>query len=109
MKGKHVWVAVATVVGLFAVGAASAADPRTGDRTDNGAYTRDDAYVTSAVKDQLSRQGDMDNLPISVTTTDGVVSLSGYVGTIDQMARVVIGAAGVDGVQRVENRLNMIL
>ncbi len=109
MKEKHVWVAVATAAGLFAVGAASAADLRTGDRTDNGTYTRDDAYVTLAVKDQLSRQGDMDNLPIAVSTSNGVVTLAGYTGTIDQMARVVVGAAGVDGVQRVENRLNMIL
>ncbi|HEY4211979.1 MAG TPA: BON domain-containing protein [Steroidobacteraceae bacterium] len=109
MKGKHVLLIAATAAGLFAAGAASAGDVRTADRAQEGVYRQDDASVTAAVKDRLSRQGDMDNLPIAVTTNDGVVSISGYVGTIDQMARVVVGAAGVDGVERVDNQLNMIL
>jgi hyperosmotically inducible protein len=68
-----------------------------------------DDYLTTEVKAVLARQSATAELPISVTTIDGVVTVSGWVGTINQMARAVVGAAGVEGVVKVKNELRMIL
>ncbi|HYP68357.1 MAG TPA: BON domain-containing protein [Thiobacillaceae bacterium] len=64
-----------------------------------------DAWITTKVKSKLLAEHFLTGLEIKVSTHDGVVQLSGYVKTAEQVSMAEKLAAGTDGVKRVQNDL----
>lgn len=69
-----------------------------------GAYF-DDGWITTKVKASLVKDNLMNGLDIKVTTRNGVVQLSGFVESTEQVARAVKIASGIEGVKQLENNL----
>jgi len=65
----------------------------------------DDSTVTAKIKAELFKDVGMKGLEISVETHKGLVILSGFVETDQQIHRAVEIASGVRGVQSVKNSL----
>jgi osmotically-inducible protein OsmY len=63
----------------------------------------DDLFVNSAVKGALLREPLVGHAGIHVSTSRGVVQLSGFVASRQVMARAVAVARAVDGVRTVRN------
>jgi hypothetical protein len=63
----------------------------------------DDCFVNAAVKAALLRATDLAHAGIHVSTSRGVVQLSGFVENRAVMARAVTLARAVDGVKSVRN------
>lgn len=68
---------------------------------------RNDAAVTSQVKTALLGQKNLDALDINVATRDGVVHLSGFVGSSAQITQAIEVARSVKGVREVKNDLRL--
>ncbi len=66
-----------------------------------------DASLTAAVKAKLIADPEVKALKVDVSTTDGVVTLSGRVDTATERATAGRVAAGTAGVQRVVNALQV--
>jgi hyperosmotically inducible protein len=64
-----------------------------------------DSVITSKVKASLLKDEGMKSLKVSVKTNHGVVLLSGFVETEDQIQQAGKIAAEIEGVQSVENSL----
>ncbi|SDW21783.1 BON domain-containing protein [Thiocapsa roseopersicina] len=69
-----------------------------------GAYI-DDAAITAKIKADFLADPVLEVLQISVTTTDGVVTLSGEVDSQASIDRSLVIAGGVENVQSVRNEL----
>lgn len=65
----------------------------------------DDALITSKVKAALLTTAKLESGGIQVETTAGRVILSGSVATREDVATAATVARGIDGVNRVDNRL----
>src|SRR3954469_2011726 len=63
----------------------------------------DDAFVNAAVKSALQRAPDIGHAGIHVSTSRGVVQLSGFVTSREVMLRAVEVARSVTGVRSVRN------
>jgi len=63
----------------------------------------DDLFVNAAVKGALLREPLVGHAGIHVSTSRGVVQLSGFVASRQVMARAVAVARAVDGVRTVRN------
>ena len=63
----------------------------------------DDAWITTKVKGTLLKDEILSGLQIQVDTHNGIVQLSGWVNTQDQVDRAASLAKDVKGVRRVEN------
>jgi hyperosmotically inducible periplasmic protein len=70
-----------------------------------GASANDDAALAMRVKSALSADPNLRPLPVSVATYRGMVQLSGYVNSEDQIQRALALARAVPGVQSVNNDL----
>ncbi|MEA9392910.1 molecular chaperone OsmY [Acerihabitans sp. TG2] len=83
----------------------------TGAKVDNTMKTAanymDDSAVTAKVKSALIGDKSIDGNDISVVTTKGVVTLSGFVSTQDQAKRAVAASKTVDGVKSVSDKLRV--
>lgn len=66
-----------------------------------------DWQLTVKVKEAILANGELSpsNRFVSVTTTDGVVTLTGNVSTVDQINEIVKTAEGVSGVKKVINQM----
>lgn len=64
-----------------------------------------DSVITSKVKASLLKDEGMKSLKVSVKTHGGVVLLSGFVDSEDQIKQAEKIAAGIDGVKSVKNSL----
>lgn len=64
-----------------------------------------DSVITSKVKGSLLKDEGLKSLKVSVKTNHGVVLLSGFVETEDQIAQAGKIAADIEGVKSVENSL----
>lgn len=64
-----------------------------------------DSYITSKVKAALLKDEGMKSMKVSVKTEGGVVQLSGFVDSEDQIKQAGKIAAGVNGVKSVKNSL----
>lgn len=67
----------------------------------------DDSATTAKVKTALMRAQDVPWTAINVETYRGVVSLSGFVNTDDEVQRALTAARTVDGVKSVKNDLHV--
>ena len=64
-----------------------------------------DSWITSKVKASLLKDEGMKSLKVSVKTHNGVVLLSGFVDSQDQIKQAEKIAAGIAGVKSVKNSL----
>jgi len=109
MKSKSLWrgmkwLALATVVGL----SACASDSRTGSGS-AGPVSRageviDDSMITAKVKSAFVADKDVSAMDISVSTNNGVVSLSGK-GSAEEARKAAQIASNVSGVKSVQNNI----
>ncbi len=67
----------------------------------------DDTFVNAAVKSALLRAPDVGHAGIHVSTSRGVVQLSGFVASRDVMVRAVETARSVTGVRSVRNDMRL--
>ena len=67
----------------------------------------DDSLITGQVKAALMDAADVSSLQINVETRDGVTQLAGFVSSAAMKARAEKVAAGVAGVKRVDNALQV--
>jgi hyperosmotically inducible protein len=66
-----------------------------------------DARITTTIKAKMVADPDLSALSISVSTTDGRVTLSGAVSSPEKIAEAIKLAMGVDGVQEVVSTLQV--
>jgi osmotically-inducible protein OsmY len=66
-----------------------------------------DTAITQAVKDKLLLRPEASTESIGVDTHEGVVTLSGTVKSLEVKAQVIQAARGIEGVQRVEDKLSV--
>lgn len=66
-----------------------------------------DARITTTIKAKLVADPDLSALSISVSTTDGRVTLSGSVSSPEKIAKAIRLAMGVDGVQEVVSTIQV--
>jgi hyperosmotically inducible protein len=69
---------------------------------DQSAQPGSDGWITTKVKSELMATKDIPSTKISVTTTNGVVMLSGVVDNKAQMQKAISAAKGVKGVHSVD-------
>jgi len=86
-------------------GVAFAADPpsTTSASRDEAARVGSDAWITSEVRSGLSGSTDIRPTRISVSTTDGVVTLAGMLDSKAQVEKSIAVAKSVQGVRRVDS------
>ena len=95
---------VMDVVDNLSVSTAVAAMPKSAAGTN---AAPDDSAITQAVKRNLMKEPDIANEPISVQSEAGVVTLTGSVKTPEEKQQVVQIARGTEGVQRVEDKIQV--
>ena len=66
-----------------------------------------DARITAAIKGKLLASRDLSALNISVNTTAGVVTLSGFVSSNEHVSKAVLLAMETDGVHEVVSTLQV--
>lgn len=66
-----------------------------------------DALITAKAKTALLATKDVHGSHIKVTTEQGVVTLTGTVSSAEEKARAEHAVQGLDGVTRVDDRLNV--
>lgn len=66
------------------------------------------ARITGTIKARMLTERDLPAFQIGVDTTDGVVTLSGKVDTVENVAKAVRIAFDVDGVKKVYSTLQVI-
>lgn len=96
MIGKHI-VTIA-ITGLL-VGASAIAG------AEDSAAKQADLQITQSVKQKLASDESTLAPRILVSTRDGIVTLMGFELTPGQIKAAVVDADSIDGVRRVENRL----
>lgn len=92
-------LAVVAAGGLLAGGCAG-----TATRESTGEYI-DDSAITAKVKTALARDPTVSAMQVNVETFKGVVQLSGFVDNAQQKAQAEKLAAGVAGVESVQNNI----
>ncbi len=66
-----------------------------------------DARLTTAIKAKLLTTRDLPGLDISVNTTDGIVTLSGAVNSVQQISKAMALAMDTEGVRQVISTLQV--
>jgi len=66
-----------------------------------------DARITAAIKTKLVADRELSALSVSVSTTGGVVTLSGQVPNMEQIGRAMVLAMDVEGVREVVSTLQV--
>lgn len=92
------------LAGVFVLTAALSGCAGSGEKS--GAYV-DDSWITSKVKSEMIADKNVPARDINVTTTRGVVTLSGKVDNWNASNRAAEIAQGVKGVTRVENDIHV--
>ena len=120
---KKMTLATATLLGLFTIAGCSqeSADSKTEDAMDSASQAAEDmgeaakaqmeqagdylsdAQITAKVKTALFDNGAIDSANVSVETRDGTVYLSGTLASDNDVETAGQLAAGVEGVEDVEN------
>jgi osmotically-inducible protein OsmY len=90
------------LAGALILGLAGCAN--SGEKT--GAYV-DDSWITTKVKSEMVANNDVSARNISVTTTGGVVKLTGTAASTQESNRAAQIARGVAGVKAVENDIRV--
>jgi len=91
----------ALAFGAAATGCASSASPSA------AAAPVDDTTITSGVKAAIGQSTELGAADIDVATREGIVQLSGFVGSADSVATAASVARTVKGVKSVRNDLRL--
>ncbi|GEM_PF-573695 len=105
MEFRKAIIAASIGAGIVLAPAAFAADADQ-ERQSVGEYVAD-AALTTKVKAAIMADEALSVLDISVETTEGVVTLTGTVGTDTEVDQATTVARGVKGVKDVENRITV--
>lgn len=103
MQVKRVSMLVAAATCALAAAGVFAADTDTA-KSDHPVK---DSYITTKVKAELAKDSATKAHNIKVTTKDGVVALSGMVGSKAEKEKAETDARGIKGVQDVNNGLEV--
>lgn len=98
MKPKRDAITLLLAAAMLAGGVAACTSTPT--KQSFGEYV-DDAAITARVKTALAKADSVDWTAINVETYRGVVSLSGFVDSLEMANRAVAAAQQVDGVKSV--------
>lgn len=98
---KSLIIAFSTIVLLATLGCAST---RTHEGT--GEYI-DDSVITTKVKAAILKEPGLKVMEINVETFKGVVQLSGFVSSREDINRAIEVARGVSGVKSVTNKMQL--
>jgi osmotically-inducible protein OsmY len=79
---------------------------KTPTRQSTGEFV-DDTVVTTKVKAAFAQDPGVKAMDVKVDTFKGTVQLSGFVDNADQKNRAEEIARGIDGVKKVENKINL--
>jgi osmotically-inducible protein OsmY len=66
-----------------------------------------DSSITARILRALDNEGSLDHAHISVDTRGGMVTLSGFASTIEDIAMAARLAGGIDGVRAVTNAIRI--
>jgi osmotically-inducible protein OsmY len=102
---------IAVLAASFALGLGACASDR-GQSSSTGQSSAsqyvDDAAITTKVKAELAKDvGAKAATDVKVTTEGGVVQLSGFVDSQDEVSRAVAAAQKVTGVRSVKNDIRL--
>lgn len=106
MKRNLIAASLGTILFAGAMGVAYASAPTTAEPATSAQQSEhpgSDAWITTKVKAELATVKGLSSTKISVSTTDGVVTLTGTLDTKDEVAKAVAAAQGVKGVKRVDS------
>ncbi|MDO8893708.1 BON domain-containing protein [Nitrosomonas sp.] len=108
IKNRLIVLTIMLIGGLSIAGCGKSSDngPQTETKTTVGTEI-DDTVMTTKVKSALLRDTGLESLDIKVETRKGVVQLSGFVDSQNQMDRAMAVAQGVDGVSNVDNKIRI--
>lgn len=108
IKNRLIVLTIMLIGGLSIAGCGKSGDngPQTETKTTVGTEI-DDTVMTTKVKSALLRDTGLESLDIKVETRKGVVQLSGFVDSQNQMDRAMAVAQGVDGVSNVDNKIRI--
>lgn len=107
---KRLWIVV-LLTGLYGCASAISSGYGQGGRDTDGrsyAEARRDNQISAAVTDQLVQDRSISAMDIDVTTTNGVVTLTGVAANSAVASRAAQLAARVDGVAQVVNNLRVL-
>lgn len=111
---KHKWVAASALFGTMLMGAACTerqrerAETKTETAADRAGEAMGDASITTAVKSKMAADVRMSTLTsVDVDTNGSVVTLTGHVPTDADRKQAETVAKTVDGVARVDNKLEV--
>ena len=99
--GKYFSVTLISLALAFAVGCAS-----TSTKSGTGEYI-DDTVITTKVKAAIIGESTLKSSEINVETFKGVVQLSGFVNSQDDIDMAVQVAKGIGGVKSVKNDMHV--
>lgn len=104
MKTRQLIAAIALGTGTAFATMAYAADDK--PKQSVGEYASDTA-VTTKVKAAIVAEKELSALDVAVETNNGVVTLTGTVGTGAQADKAAMVTRGVEGVKQVKNNLKV--
>ena len=90
------------LVTSFAITAGCSTTPR-----NNSSNYLDDSAISADVKYAIFKDPGLDSVEINVETTRGIVQLSGYARSEEQINRTVEVTRSIHGVQSVYNNINL--
>jgi osmotically-inducible protein OsmY len=103
MKMRYITPSTLLVAALLSLSAGCAS---TRHHESTGQYI-DDSVITSKVKSSLVNDSGLSAFDINVETYEGVVQLSGFVDTKQDMDQAITVAKGVEGVKSVKNDMHL--
>jgi hyperosmotically inducible protein len=108
IKNRLIVLTIMLIGGLSIAGCGKSGDkgPQTETKTTVGTEI-DDTVITTKVKSALLKDTGLESLDIKVETRKGVVQLSGFVDSQNQMDRAMAVAQGVEGVSNVDNKIRI--
>lgn len=106
MKRSRIYI-IASVTALalatsIAPGIAVAVDASSGDHSSSAGQSVSDAWITTKVKSELATTKGVDSLSVTVSTANGVVTLTGVLPTKTEVRKAVAVAKSVKGVKDVD-------
>ena len=104
-----VMVAAPVAVADPANGATAGAVATTGRAVSERTLPTDDARITSGIQAKYFLDDKIKGRRIDVTSSNGIVTLHGEVGSDDERAQALLLARSAEGVQRVEDNLTVVI
>ena len=95
-------LALATAFAVALPGALLATPSPAGD-TNHSSQPVTDTWITTKVKSELASTKGVSSADISVTTVDGVVTLTGVLANATEVKKAVAAARSVKGVRKVDD------